>query len=105
MELLKEGNFDVIIESRYKADYAIEIGPMDINDIRDLVKSQTADEKKQAELLNSNNLNNIMQTANSNTMHIVLLTRAIVKSDYHPDSIFTQQGIQYLNELYMRNKI
>ena len=60
MELLKEGNFDVIIESRYKADYAIEIGPMDINDIRDLVKSQTADEKKQAELLDSNNLNNIM---------------------------------------------
>ena len=52
MELLKEGNFDVIIESRYKVDYAIEIGSMDINDIRDLVKSQTADEKKQEELLN-----------------------------------------------------
>lgn len=93
MELLKEGNFDVIIESRYKADYAIEIGPMDINDIRDLVKSQTADEKKQAELLDSNNLNNIMGLANYNTMHIVLLTRAIVKSDHHLDSIFTQQGI------------
>ena len=105
MELLKEGNFDVIIESRYKADYAIEICPMDINDIRDLVKSQTADEKKQAELLNSNNLNNIMQTANSNTMHIVLLTRAIVKSDHHLDSIFTQQGIQYFDELYAKQNI
>ena len=46
-----------------------------------------------------------MQTANSNTMHIVLLTRAIVKSDYHPDSIFTQQGIQYLNELYAKQNI
>ena len=105
MELLKEGNFDVIIESRYKVDYAIEIGPMDINDIRDLVKSQTADEKKQEELLNSNNLNNIMQTANYNTMHIVLLTRAIVKSDHHLDSIFTQQGIQCLNELYAKQSI
>ena len=105
MELLKEGNFDVIIESRYKADYAIDIGPMDINDIRDLVKSQTADEKKQAELLNSNNLNNIMQTANYNTMHIVLLTRAIVKSDHHLDSIFTQQGIQYFDELYAKQNI
>ena len=78
---------------------------MDINDIRDLVKSQTADEKKQEELLNSNNLNNIMQTANYNTMHIVLLTRAIVKSDHHLDSIFTQQGIQYLNELYAKQSI
>ena len=83
---------------------------MDINDIRDLVKSQTADEKKQAELLDSNNLNNIMGLANYNTMHIVLLTRAIVKSDHHLDSIFTQQGIQCLNELYaklsyMRNKV
>lgn len=105
MELLKEGNFDVIIESRYKAVYAIEIGQMDINDIRDLVKSQTADEKKQEELLNSNNLNNIMQTANYNTMHIVLLTRAIVKSDHHLDSIFTQQGIQYFDELYAKQNI
>lgn len=105
MELLKEGNFDVIIESRYKADYAIEIGSMDINDIRDLVKSQTADEKKQAELLDSNNLNNIMGLANYNTMHVVLLTRAIVKSDHHLDSIFTQQGIQYLDELYAKQNI
>ena len=46
-----------------------------------------------------------MQTANYNTMHIVLLTRAIVKSDYHPDSIFTQQGIQYFDELYAKQNI